>query len=1031
MAPRSFTAFALLIVACFYISHVLAQGRWVVGSAGWEAYHGITAGSGKTSTVSLPTGLSWLGDAYEAELIAPVVGPPTKAGYLLYKLKNTFTSWSGGKYQSLVVYLQTDQTDLRISFSNDIMNYDTPFKPVSDFIQTGTLNNWGGTWVRAVFPLGNVKDRQLYNRFILKNYGNTPMKIRFAGWVGNEDGTVRGTVNPAADEAVPTSLAGRKYEFTTAGQSYQLPDPGLVIQWLCEDGDALRSYPDLVDVRIQAFRDTDIGVPLPMIRYNYTADTSAKLENGIWKISRIWGGPNYYDAYHYPYPELACAPHNADFIEIGDFKTASYILVAWVPQWRIEETHAIGAYAQYVKETRKNGKDTIAVHLRSRVSTSIGDIGTPWVSEARPNCTAEIVADPVNRWQCPDHIWFKNTQMGELHLGKDRLMSLTSFNQKWFKETGVDFTADVIPVVQSLISYSGDVYAAPVGVNAYPWMLNITTMNAMRTTKGHPEMKLPPPLEDWGSAWWKAWNMDVFKEYLGKLSAAGYFELLPLPSLIGGETEMFTYFGYYYGATLFNSTGRCGLLDGKAEKALTETLLYWQKTPGVLQPRVTYPEHQERFDKWLLEPKKNPLEEPLFYMGDTHTWSFGDPTKKEQDGFSFENGFGGDLVKIYPPTGVGQVSAMLVGLHKENPYRDATKGYQALLGAIAFNERLHVNDPFVKDAGPQGGVSGYRSAKYTAEYLGQGKTRTFYADMMDQVMFMGYPVPQYASYGLLEKYNPMQILFNEVMFKGIPLKEALERACVIINHATRPPCDESNWKARIQPNFQNNKGDVVYEWNADKDAVCRSDLAAAKAIPATVVNAVPLPTISTQSGMSKAMTAFASIAIIVETFLIVMFLWKRNSQVIRASSIIASLLILFGAIMTLVSVIMRTTGGDSIGWVQCYGTYWFFAIGFGTVLGALAMKSYRVDKIFRSRKQGTAFGDLMLMTLIGLIVFGEIVMMLIYQFWTIPGSDKRMIDVKLSNVAVEVEDCKKSHEAATYLLYIVSTLFVVQCQFVL
>lgn len=326
-----------------------------------------------------------------------------------------------------------------------------------------------------------------------------------------------------------------------------------------------------------------------------------------------------------------------DFIEVGDFKTATYILVAWVPQWRIELTHAVGAYAQYVKQMRNAaGKDTIAVHIRMRVSVDVGAPGHPWVSQAKPNCT-----ETAPKWQCPDHIWFKNSQMGELHLGKRRLQSLTPHNQNWFKTKGVDFSADVLPIVQSLVSYSGDVYAAPVSISANPWMVNITTLNALKAID--PTFKLPPPLEEWGSAWWKAWNMDTFKTYLKKMIAAGYDELLPLPSLAGGETEMFTYFGYYYGATLFNPAGRCGL-DEKAVRSVEETFIFWNKTKGILQPRVTYPEHQVAFDKWKLQDPVNPLDEPMYFMGDTHTWSFGDPTKKPQPGFSFENGFGTDLV---------------------------------------------------------------------------------------------------------------------------------------------------------------------------------------------------------------------------------------------------------------------------------------------------------------------------------------------------------------------------------------------------
>ncbi|KAJ3033263.1 hypothetical protein HDV00_006553 [Rhizophlyctis rosea] len=461
--------------------------------------------------------------------------------------------------------------------------------------------------------------------------------------------------------------------------------------------------------------------------------------------------------------------------------------------------------------------------------------------------------------------------------------------------------------------------------------------------------------------------MEEFKYYLQIMSEAEYNELLPLPSLPGGETEMFSFFGYYYGATLFNSTGRCGLLDGKAATALEETLVYWTKTQGVLQPRVVYPESQAAFDTWKTQPLlANPLDEPLFLMGDTHTWSFSDPTKKPQPGFSFENGFGNDLVKIYPPTGTGEVSAMLVGLYSENEFRNSTKAYHALLHAIAFNDRLHVYDPFVKDNGPQGGVSGYRSAKYTPEYIGQGDTRAFYTNIMDQVMFMGYPVPQYASIGLLEKYNPIQLMFNEIMFKNVSVQQALERACVIVNYATRPPCDASNWHVKLRPDYMRNKADVVYVWNEDKEEACQDGLYSAKVLPDELMGAISLPTISIQSAMAQSMIGLASVGICIEVILAALVFWNR-----------------------------RTRDPD----------FHF---------GPLAYGGWR-----------KCWGQTIQYTLQIVIIIGEAFLCMLYQFWTIEGSNWRKVDLKLNSLSVTVEDCKRSADAAVYLLYIYNALLIV------
>lgn len=63
--------------------------------------------------------------------------------------------------------------------------------------------------------------------------------------------------------------------------------------------------------------------------------------------------------------------------------------------------------------------------------------------------------------------------------------------------------------------------------------------------------------------------------------------------------------------------------------------------------------------------------------------------------------------------------------------RDKTFAYDALIAAIARNVRLHVNTPNgVPEYGTLGGVSGFRSARYTPEYKGQGTARTFYDGLL-------------------------------------------------------------------------------------------------------------------------------------------------------------------------------------------------------------------------------------------------------------------------------------------------------------
>ncbi|KAJ3050460.1 Gamma-aminobutyric acid type B receptor subunit 2 [Rhizophlyctis rosea] len=996
------TAFLLLL----FNTHALAQRLPLLWDTIWDEVPSQTTGRPVkvTDQHPLPAGFDFM-DVYEVEIMAQI------GSAMGFWFRNGFMDYLNDKYEAIVLYLkvgvihpiESNTTNIGIKMKSDsIPKFETKWLTMDNFT-TGTLNPTEFT--RIVVPLDlKMTYPNVANSFFIGPLDeHTACHLVFAGYVGWKNGTQLAPPRPIDDQP---QIPNDPWSYETLGQTYAGPDTGLAAQWLCEEGDPLRHYGDLRSIRIQPYRDTNVSIPLPM------DTTTAMYENGFWKIDPIWGQPRRFaDSYHFPHPTLICAVHNADFIEIGDPKQADYTLIVWAPFWRIEQIHVTAAYADWVKQRRRaDGTYGVAVHLRTRVEGAIGTEGSPWVSKAIPNCT-----DTDPKWQCPDHIWFKDSQMGELHLGKNRLASLTKYTQKSFKQAGfnVDISLDFLPVIQPLVTYTGQIYAIPVSVDLYPWMFNKTTLTDLN-------LKLPPPHADWGGSWWSAWNMTVFKDYLKIMSDNGYKDLLPLPSSTAGETEMFSYVGFPYGATLFNTDGRCGL-DEAAERALNETLIWWKDTPGVLQPRVIYPNvgQAEAFEEWKNAPLKDPLEERLWSMGDVFTWAFGDPNccGKQQPGVSFENGFGNDLIKCKA------YSLPLTVRSLDNTYAQCdisipTDGpYDALLVAIARNNRLHVNAPTVAKYGPAGGVSGYKSAKYTQEYIAQGDIRGFYDDLLDQVVFMGHPLSQYPSYGLLEEYNPMQLAFNEILFKNVSAKEAVQRACVKINYATMPPCGEDFWYVVLEEDPNRNVGHVTYKWRDNHTALCRSDLSGAKQLPAPLVDAVPTTYIASGSSIGRWMIALSILAMLWELILFAGFMWYRSAPVIRAASITASGLILIGSIITQISVPMRTTIQTEPWWPQCFGTYWFFGIGFATVLGSLAVKTYRVDAIFRNQFPSYSFSDRKVLILIALVIGIEVVILLIYQFWLQDPVGLKTVSVGLTSITVTQQDCPVPHKVTVYMLY--------------
>ncbi|KAJ3035582.1 hypothetical protein HDV00_003645 [Rhizophlyctis rosea] len=125
-------------------------------------------------------------------------------------------------------------------------------------------------------------------------------------------------------------------------------------------------YPELKDVYIMGWRDTNVSIPVPM-----DASQGITFSNGGEQgfIAGIWGQNMTYETPLFPHPALICGMHNADYIEVGNVSHVgpNNTLVVWVPEFYYDLAHMTAAYASYVFKTRDaNGLDTVAVHMRIR-----------------------------------------------------------------------------------------------------------------------------------------------------------------------------------------------------------------------------------------------------------------------------------------------------------------------------------------------------------------------------------------------------------------------------------------------------------------------------------------------------------------------------------------------------------------------------------------------------------------------------------------------------------------------------------------
>ncbi|KAJ3034904.1 hypothetical protein HDV00_004547 [Rhizophlyctis rosea] len=135
------------------------------------------------------------------------------------------------------------------------------------------------------------------------------------------------------------------------------------------------------------------------------------------------------------------------------------------------------------------------------------------------------------------------------------------------------------------------------------------------------------------------------------------------------------------------------------------------------------------------------------------------------------------------------------------------------------------------------------------------------------------------------------------MFKNITAAQAIDRACRIINFATRPACNASFWDTTLIRDTKSNQLTVNFSYVENYENLCRTNLAAAQAPPPALVNYAPSMTIASQSPVGQAMIGLSVAGIIVQVVLMVLVILKRKARVIRAAAFVPSVIILFGELM--------------------------------------------------------------------------------------------------------------------------------------
>jgi len=932
------------------------------------------------------------------------------------------------KFEVLKFWIQASDPDLTIHFGCTYGGPELFNGPLTQFT-TNNVSVASTGWTTVQIPLADFVGH-IIDKVTLSTNAAANVTVRMSGYAGNANGT--DLVPLIKDVPLPSNLG--QYNLSTFGQGGgNFYDYNLTCIWDC-DFKPIRGSAAFADVFVQGYRETTDGRVLPMSQGDHMhVDDGVANYEFLWDASGAYRRPKIIG--DHPNPYLACLCNTADFFHIGNFSQATTRLVVWLPMASMDSVQVFQSYAKFVKSKRVNGKDTIAVHVRMRVPNAEpygGKRSMPdftWNQAVEPKCRPNTTTwDPTIDWLCPDHIFMSDSQMGSLHLGLDRLVPLSAMNFDWFKKTGYDVVFDLLPAVDKILYYSGEYYALPLQLRIEHWHLATKAVDWLHANG----KKAPPPIDQWDDIWYKSWTMEQFTNMSILLSQTGGLKGVIPFAKENQHTAYFQYMVFPSGATMLNTAGRCGLIqDDRAEKALNDTFAKWISYKNMTQTRAPWPwdtDFVAQFQKWITDPPKpDPLLEPVWNMGDIAPW------QETLEGFTTERGYNGKAfnLKIYPPAGVARINSVMVGI--SNTARDPKLAHEALMVGFAQNDNLHANlfAGTHPDMDTWGLSSGYRTGYSTPEYR---YMRTVWQlddqELLGRGIFPGYPVQQSQAYGLVQPYDPMDLVFNEIQYKSdrVTVRQSLEHACKIIDFLTLPPCNENNWEPYLSDVPGSNKANLTYRWKPNNvNVTCRFGVAGAiKEVPPTVQNAVPLTYTSISSPAAKAMVAICVIGIIFELTMCGLFIVKRDSQVLRAASLKPSLLIFIGACFTLASVIMRVTATNAQGWFQCYGTYYFFATGFGLVLGSLTSKSYRIDAIFsNSKKNVTRFSDSKVLIMIGAIVLGEVILCLVYEFALEDSSTTRPVLVPGISEQLTQQDCPTSHIAGIVCLYVYNVVLIV------
>eukprot|EP01097_Dermamoeba_algensis_P005133 TRINITY_DN3266_c0_g1_i1.p1 TRINITY_DN3266_c0_g1~~TRINITY_DN3266_c0_g1_i1.p1 ORF type:complete len:924 (-),score=194.62 TRINITY_DN3266_c0_g1_i1:79-2481(-) len=613
----------------------------------------------------------------------------------------------------------------------------------------------------------------------------------------------------------------------------------------------------------------------------------------------------------------------------------------------------------------------------------------------------DVVSAPICQdkdSKCPDLILMGTTQLASrVANGDSEPLSnyLDSYSNRYF-----DILTDDFP---KFIFYDYFIDGQWIGV---PWVTDLRLFLFNRTMFDAIGLDYPPPLgKNWGEEWFNTWNWDVFAEYVEKIHN---FSGKPGFQLAGGwdeELKFLAMMAQNYQTKFVNSDNKCGFNNTRFVEVFDKVVnrIFGK---GSAQREILTDSNGDAFKQWVSQPMNpDPWQEPMICCqgpdaSSTSGMQFIAPTVIPNPVYDQRRNPNATFGIGYPPgkrTFLGGSGIIL------------TKGSKNK--EIAWDFLTHLvnrSQPYLTMAG----VFAFSLPPYESIWSKSPWNEPLWEIPVQLMKFAApaqYPLSTFPQFGQIESKKPVRLALLEVSYKNATAKQALDRACAIINKIFLRSCTISDM-TYVVSECDSSSLDRTLSWTWNTTSECDREVTKLMSSESFKCSYVP-----SNSVMSIVFNTLTSFFLLIAVIFLVAFLIVKGSVIVRRSSLIFTEMTISGAIILYVSIFFNF-GSPTVG--RCIVYVWLISAGFTIMYGSFFLKMYRIYKIFSSKRQfSIKISDFTLMKYLGIFLLIDIALLAV---WTGVDYEKKVnldrVTLSSGNVTYYQDICGIDNSIFIYIL---------------